>query len=292
MASIRFLQRFKRSASEFKTFSRLDSFSTPQRRGAYALLAGFIVGAAGGSFLKLKKLEDAKGHIVAYAEGREPLSRKSSILDKGAELVQSFKPIDQIHQHLCGFQFYAHDMNRQLEVHQYCSHLSEDMRQCVMYDAPSKKGRLIGVEYIISDKLFESLPPEEKKFWHSHNYSVKSGLWVMPTGIPDIIHEPAERAELASLAKTYGKSFIFWQFDRGDRLPLGPPQLMMSFTDDWQLDQQVFARRDARYHLNTEAKRDERRRIPDMKVDPEADHWKSGKAWQPQMVKVPFKDVT
>jgi len=61
-----------------------------------------------GTFLKLKQLEDAKEHIVAYAEGRENLSRKSSILDKGAELMQSFKPIDQIHQHLCGFQFYAH----------------------------------------------------------------------------------------------------------------------------------------------------------------------------------------
>ncbi|CAG8580069.1 6483_t:CDS:2, partial [Paraglomus occultum] len=95
MASIRFLQRFK-------TFPRLD------RRGAYALLAGFVGGAAGGTFLKLKKLEDAKEHIVAYAEGREQLSRKASILDKGAELVQSFKPIDQIHQHLCGFQFYSH----------------------------------------------------------------------------------------------------------------------------------------------------------------------------------------
>ena len=93
----------------------------------------------------------------------------------------------------------------------------------------------------------------------------------MPTSIsPGIIHEPAERAELARLAKTYGKSFIFWQFDKGDRLPLGPPQLMMSFTDDWQLDTQVFARRDARYHLNTDIKKDERKNIPNMKVDPKA----------------------
>lgn len=27
-----------------------------------------------------------------------------------------------------------------------------------------------------------------------------------------------------------GKTFHMWQYDRGDTLPLGPPQLMMSFT--------------------------------------------------------------
>ncbi|CAG8668643.1 10279_t:CDS:2, partial [Paraglomus occultum] len=122
------------------------------------------------------------------------------------------------------------------------------------------------------------LPPEEKKFWHSHNYSVKSGLWIMPTSIsPGIIHERAERAELAGLAKTYGKSFIFWQFDRGDRLPLGPPQLMMSFTEDWQLDQQVLSRRDGRYHLNTEIKRDDRKKYS-------KDHWKSGEGMDYEFV--------
>jgi hypothetical protein len=52
------------------------------------------------------------------------------------------------------------------------SHLNEDVRQCVIYDSPDKNGRLIGVEYIISAKLFEQLPPEEKKYWHSHVYEV------------------------------------------------------------------------------------------------------------------------
>lgn len=37
------------------------------------------------------------------------------------------------------------------------------------------------------------------------------------------------------VATTYGKVFHFWQFDRGDTLPLGLPQLMMSFTGDGQL---------------------------------------------------------
>jgi hypothetical protein len=32
--------------------------------------------------------------------------------------------------------------------------------------------------------------------------------------------------------KTYGKVFHFWQVDRGDPLPMGPPRLMMSLTAD------------------------------------------------------------
>jgi hypothetical protein len=41
---------------------------------------------------------------------------------------------------------------------------------------------------------------------------------------------------MCQVAKTYGKVFHFWQYDRGDALPLGLPQLMMSFTEDGQLN--------------------------------------------------------
>ena len=40
-----------------------------------------------------------------------------------------------------------------------------------------------GVEYIISEKLFETLPSEEKKYWHPHNGEILSGQLVAP-GIP------------------------------------------------------------------------------------------------------------
>lgn len=30
----------------------------------------------------------------------------------------------------------------------------------------------IGIEYIVSEKLFESLSPDEQKLWHSHDYEV------------------------------------------------------------------------------------------------------------------------
>jgi hypothetical protein len=32
--------------------------------------------------------------------------------------------------------------------------------------------RLIGIEYIISRRLYEGLPQEERMYWHSHQYEV------------------------------------------------------------------------------------------------------------------------
>ena len=61
----------------------------------------------------------------------------------------------------------------QVEAHHFCSHITSDMRQCVIYDSNKADARLIGIEYIISRKLFETLPMEERKYWHSHSYEVR-----------------------------------------------------------------------------------------------------------------------
>lgn len=68
-------------------------------------------------------------------------------------------------------------MGFQVEAHHYCSHLTEDMRQCVIYDSDKKGDRLIGIEYIISPEIFSTLPEEEKKYWHSHQYEVFNPLY-------------------------------------------------------------------------------------------------------------------
>ncbi len=105
--------------------------------------------------------------------------------------LQSFKPINRIHCHLCAFHFYVYDMSRQVEAHHYCMHYNQDMRQCAIFDSPETDARLIGVEYIISEKLFDTISDEEKKLWHSHDYEVKGGIIFM-SGVPKAI----ERKEL------------------------------------------------------------------------------------------------
>ncbi|OCT52453.1 hypothetical protein CLCR_11076 [Cladophialophora carrionii] len=41
---------------------------------------------------------------------------------------------------------------------------------------------------------------------------------------------------MANRNGSYGKLYHFWQVDRGDELPLGPPNLMGSLTEFQQLD--------------------------------------------------------
>ncbi|EFJ07571.1 hypothetical protein SELMODRAFT_161673 [Selaginella moellendorffii] len=202
---------------------------------------------------------------------------KTKVLESGASILQSFAPVNKIHQHLCAFHGYGHDMSRQVEAHHYCGHVNEDMRQCVIYDSDDANARLIGIEYIISEALFMGLPEEEKKLWHSHEYEVKSGILFCP-GLPEM----AEHAELAKVAKTYGKTFHFWQFDRGDALPLGPPQLMMSFTKDGQLHDKLAKDVEERYGVSFAAKKKKRADMkgPDLGIHSLADYWEKGKGFQ------------
>ncbi|KAK9722896.1 hypothetical protein K7432_002333, partial [Basidiobolus ranarum] len=98
--------------------------------------------------------------------GEEP-SLKSKTLQAGASMSQSFEPVKHICQHLCGIHFYADDMNRQVIAHHYCTQLSEDMHQCIIYDSDKPNAKLIGVEYVVSEMVFKKLPDEEKRFCHS-----------------------------------------------------------------------------------------------------------------------------
>ncbi|RDY11843.1 Oil body-associated protein 1B [Mucuna pruriens] len=160
----------------------------------------------------------------------QPITTGTSLCDTATAAIQNFAPINKIHQHLCAFHFYSDDMSRQVEAHHFCGHQNEEMRQCLIYDSPEKKSRLIGVEYIISENLYLTLPDEEKRLWHSHLYEVKSGLLFLPK-VPSPIH----RKDMETVCKTYGKVFHFWQVDKGHSLPLGIPQLMMAFTRDGQI---------------------------------------------------------
>ncbi|KAG2721003.1 hypothetical protein I3843_02G048900 [Carya illinoinensis] len=183
----------------------------------------------------------------------EPTKTGTAFLETATATIQSFAPINQIHQHLCAFHFYSYDMTRQVEAHHYCAHQNEEMRQCLIYDSPDADARLIGLEYVISEPLFLTLPDDEKRLWHSHEYEVKSGLLFMP-GVPGSI----ERQDMEKLAKTYGKVFHFWQVDRRDNLPLGIPQVMMAFTRDGQIYEDLVKGVENRYGISVAKERENR----------------------------------
>ncbi|KAI8366724.1 uncharacterized protein BYT42DRAFT_595839 [Radiomyces spectabilis] len=227
---------------------------------------------------------------MADAPG-EPVTLKSKILGTVASASQSYAPLKSICQTVCGFHIYAHDMTRQVHAHHFCSHVNEDFRQCVIYDSPNSDARLIGIEYIISEKLFAKLDDEEKKFWHSHDYEVRGGTLAMPmlSGMPEVAISAAERQPMLDLQKTYGKTWHTWQVDRGDTLPLGPPQLMMALTADGQLDPEMEQKRQREEGISTQTKKDERKDFPEYTPLEGADHWKSGKSVQLKTETVQFK---
>lgn len=184
-------------------------------------------------------------------------------------------PLRAIHAHVCGFHFYSGDMKRALRADHYCSHRNDGVFQCVIYDSNEQDARLIGVEYIISETLFKQLPEAEKKLWHSHRYEVMSGLLVAP-GLSD----PAEQALMQELVNTYGKTWHLWQVDRGDKLPLGLPQLMMGFTADGQADPKMVAERDRSLKIDPAQVKAKRADLSVRPIAPGADGWQQGPAFQ------------
>lgn len=213
--------------------------------------------------------------IAASALAQSPASTETTPAPKSSEPGAALAPISAIHAHVCGIHFYSGNMKRQIIAHHYCAHLSDEVLQCVLFDSDKRNARLIGIEYIVSARIFESLSADEKKLWHSHNYEVKSGVLTAPEA-----PEAAEKDLMKVLIGTYGKTWHTWQVDRGDKLPLGIPQLMMAFTKDGQLDAKIAAERDKLYSVSVATKKAARADIADAKVDSGADAWQKGPAVQ------------
>jgi len=193
-------------------------------------------------------------------------------------MTQSFEPTKQLCAHLNAFHVYASDTSRHVETNHYCAHVNEDVRQCILYDSPGPNAKLIGVEYMIKPHLYETLDPEERKLWHSHVFEVKSGMLIMPTpaGMSNAAWEVAETEEMKEVVELYGKVFHLWQTDRGDKLPLGQPQLMTSFTGNGQFDfEKDVGERDQRFGVDWKTKKAKREGIEEPQIHPDADAtWK------------------
>ncbi|KAL6060024.1 Oil body-associated protein 2C [Balamuthia mandrillaris] len=168
----------------------------------------------------------------------EDKAMKTKLFELGSKAMQSLGPVNSINMHLCGLAFYVDNPERQVELHHYCTNLNDEVTQCVVYDSDKPDARLVGVEYVISHRLFNNLDPEEQKLWHSHQTDVKTASFIAPE-----LPERIDRALMSKLANTYGKTWVLWQTDKGDPLPLGGPQLMMvkTKTEDW--NPQLFAHR-------------------------------------------------
>lgn len=213
---------------------------------AAALIAGIalLVGACGDSAPPTKPAGGAK-------------SGKTDVLEAGAKAAQANTPVGQMEIYLVGFHPLKDDPSHQTEAHHFCRQVNEDFAQCVLFDGNSREANLNGIEYIISEKLYDSLPKEERQYWHPHNYEILSGQLAAPR-----LPEAAEKELMRGKMNSYGKTWQVWNTGlagrSGDKIPLGSPLLAWSFNRDGEAQPGLIKDRDKRLGIDTKAKRDGR----------------------------------
>lgn len=183
-------------------------------------------------------------------------------------------PLGQMHLYLCAYHIAKRDPKFVAEAHHYCMAVRDEVHQCVIFDGSGKNARILGVEYIISDKLYRKLPDAEKKYYHPHTYEVTAGLLIAP-GM-----KPADEDKLMEgLVTTWGKTWHTWP-DPKQELPLGDPLLMWAATKDGMIPDEVLAERDKTFKVSTRELRKRRAHIgPVPQIDPPRSVDDVGRQW-------------
>jgi len=136
-------------------------------------------------------------------------------------------PLAQLGLYLDGFHRRDGHPDDQMRAIHYCAQRTADLIQCALFDGTGADAKLIGIEYVVTESALARLPEHERALWHSHAYEVTSGQLVAPG-----LSAADEHALMEKIAHTYGKTWHTW--DTTQPLPLGRPELMMSFTADGQ----------------------------------------------------------
>lgn len=187
-----------------------------------------------------------------------PRSLRDVLLAAGAKGMQTHRALRGFDAYVAGFHCVKDQPQHQMEAHHFCKLVNDELLQCVIFDGDGEDANLLGVEYIVSERLFDELPQEERSLWHPHNFELLSGQLVAP-GLP----AAAEKALIELLMNSYGKTWHLWHTGAhpgapGDSLPLGPAQLMWSFNKDGQLDASLERQRNKRLDVAIEDKRKQR----------------------------------
>jgi hypothetical protein len=190
-------------------------------------------------------------------------SAKTDVLEIGAKAIQDDGPLAKMDVYLVGFHPMKDDPSMQMEAHHYCHQVNEDFAQCSLFDGNSAEANLTGVEYIISERLFEQLPAQERPFWHPHNGEILSGQLVAPS-LPAV----AEKELMRSKMNSYGKTWHTWHtrhgVQEGDKMPTGPASLAWSFSREGEVLPELVQARDERMDISTDERRMDRRDLVEL----------------------------
>jgi uncharacterized protein DUF1264 len=161
-------------------------------------------------------------------------------------------PASGAHAHFCGIHVAKNNPKFQIVTQHYCAAHGDDMFQCVLFDSTDKNAKLLGVEYIIPDEVYRTLPDSEKPYWHPHTYEVLGGGLIAPG-----MKSEDEQKFMKMILTTWGKTWHTWP-DPTTKVPMGDPLLIWSLTGDGQTDEKVLADRDREFNVSTKEIRERR----------------------------------
>jgi len=169
-----------------------------------------------------------------------------------AAMLGMESPVDPYKMHICAFHIAKDDPKVVIETQHYCSPLRDNLFQCLLYETTTKKPKLLGVEYVISDDLYQKLPAEEKKLWHPHDFEVREGLLALIGATKE-----QDQDAMKLLVKTWGKTWHTWP-DPATDIPMGAPRLMWSAEKKGDVPEEMIRKRDAFWNISTQLLKKER----------------------------------
>jgi len=110
--------------------------------------------------------------------------------------------------------------NPDMTVNKYCKSVADmmsSMMQCELFDGNDSDSRLVGVETMVGQQMFNTFTPDEKKLW----MPTKDLMLATTTTMPDIDAQQFKNVT-ESLSGNYSKIYLLW--DPGKlNLPTGSP---------------------------------------------------------------------
>lgn len=188
---------------------------------------------------------DRREALHGFGAAAVGLTGSTALANHDNDASKDATPPAQLHGYLCAFHIAKKDPKFVIEAHHYCCAIAEEVHQCVIFDSNGKNARILGVEYIITDKLYRSLPDAERKYYHPHSYEVISGLLIAPG-----MEKSQEKKFMEGLLTTWGKTWHTWP-DHKAPLPMGEPLLMWAATKDGQISQELLSERDRKFKVST-----------------------------------------
>jgi predicted lipoprotein with Yx(FWY)xxD motif len=211
---------------------------------------------------------------VAYEEGMRLNETSRSSRDTSDELTRNITTAEETGLSDClnlnGFFFKSENMNNQMLLYNYCCLNSKKFYQCILSDM---EGRLVGLNYILNATIFNTLPDNEKKLWHSNEFQIKNGLLILVEK-----NSTKENEYMKMLVDTYGKAISIWDTELMESVPLGTPKLLMTLTKEGEVSQKLLQFRDQLFDVKVQDIINSRKNLKAMNPASGADDWeKSGK---------------